>query len=242
MHFIYSFTNFSWVSERAQIELRKLVNKVCCRAAYLVWSRPSSVCVFLSPLMMASFLADGRSRNFYGSPLRGGYITGTPLIKAGAGLGFHVVLSPSLFFPSVVSFSISPLLLSCLSEKVFRAHQKAHPSSIEMAQQNRSLFVCWKSPTATCAMIAAVLYKQQSHCRLFTHKPVMRLPATLWQSFLLRPHTVLIPHNPRPSLQVLPAQPNMICEITPSEGGNFTFFSSQAGAKEGMESHYVGAS
>lgn len=228
MHFIYSFTNFSWVSERAQIELRKLVNKVCCRAAYLVWSRPSSVCVFLSPLMMASFLADGRSRNFYGSPLRGGYITGTPLIKAGAGLGFHVVLSPSLFFPSVVSFSISPLLLSCLSEKVFRAH-RAHSMS-------------WKSPTATCAMIAAVLYKQQSHCRLFTHKPVMRLPATLWQSFLLRPHTVLIPHNPRPSLQVLPAQPNMICEITPSEGGNFTFFSSQAGAKEGMESHDVGAS
>lgn len=35
----------------------------------------------------------GGSRTFYGCFLRGGYITGTPLMKAGAGLGIPVFIS-----------------------------------------------------------------------------------------------------------------------------------------------------
>lgn len=137
------------------------------------------------------WLRFGMNRKLYGSALRGGYITGTPLIKAGAGLRFHILFSPSLAPP-----------LFPRGAAVFGAHQKAHPSTTEKTQQHEWILVCLLRVTTTRAMIqpslplTAVLHKsQKSHCRLFTSQACDEVASL---TPLLRPHTVLIPISPQP--------------------------------------------
>lgn len=170
---------------------KKCIASCSCRgAAGLVWSQPGSICVFLSPLyglrqgfsspevMMASFLAEiwkeqeilwlssERWLYYWDATNKGWCRPGIP--RLALSLSFLPLWSLSF----QLSLYFSPRHREGLQYLgLIRKH--IHLCERRHNKINRSLSVCWKSLTATCAMIrpplTAVLYKsQQSHCRLFT--------------------------------------------------------------------------
>lgn len=206
----------------------------------LVWSQPGSRRVFLSSLyglqqgssspevMMASFL-DGIWKEqeilwlssegwlyYWDTTNKGWCRPGIPRLALALSL---------LFLPLWSLFPTSSLILSLLREGLqylglIRKHIYLQSRKKKKPKINRSLSVCWKSLTATCAMIQPPQTPQQLFC--INHnshtadcslpKPLMKLPGSLWQRFSLGPHTVLILTQSSSLHPSSPAQPKMIFE------------------------------
>lgn len=211
-----------------------------------VWSQPGLRCVFLSPLyglqqgssspevMMASFLAEiWKEQEILWLSSEGWLYYWDTTNKGWCRPGIpRLALALSLsFLPLWSLFPTSSLILSLLREglqylELIRKHIHLQSKKKTKNKINRSSSVCWKSLTATCAMIqppnppTAVLYKsQQSDCRLFTSQAsdeAARLALAVFPTQASHgvTHTIQLP----PSKFSCPAK-NDIWKIKLFEGG-----------------------